>query len=128
LMSKKRNRLNQKGFTLIEIISVMIIMGVVASVSIQKFDLLSDTASQQALYSGIKELNIRESLTWTNLKISSAGYNRDEDLYLLIDTYLGDSYNWNPGPTIGGGTLHFKAHSKTLTRIASTETSAGKWE
>jgi prepilin-type N-terminal cleavage/methylation domain-containing protein len=127
-MSKKRNRLNQKGFTLIEIISVMIIMGVVASVSIQKFDLLSDTASQQALYSGIKELNIRESLTWTNLKISSAGYNRDEDLYLLIDTYLGDSYNWNPGPTIGGGTLHFKAHSKTLTRIASTETSAGKWE
>jgi prepilin-type N-terminal cleavage/methylation domain-containing protein len=127
-MSKKRDRLNQKGFTLIEIISVMIIMGVVASVSIQKFDLLSDTASQQALYSGIKELNIRESLTWTNLKISSAGYNRDEDLYLLIDTYLGDSYNWNPGPTIGGGTLHFKAHSKTLTRIASTETSAGKWE
>jgi prepilin-type N-terminal cleavage/methylation domain-containing protein len=127
-MSKKRNRLNQKGFTLIEIISVMIIMGVVASVSIQKFDLLSDTASQQALYSGIKELNIRESLTWTNLKISSAGYNRDEDLYLLIDTYLGDSYNWNPGPTIGGGTLHFKAHSKTLTRIASTQTSAGKWE
>jgi len=106
----------------------MIIMGVVASVSIQKFDLLSDTASQQALYSGIKELNIRESLMWTNLKISNAGYNRDEDLYLLIDTYLGDSYNWNPGPTIGGGTLHFKAHSKTLTRIASTETSAGKWE
>jgi prepilin-type N-terminal cleavage/methylation domain-containing protein len=127
-MSKKRDRLNQKGFTLIEIISVMIIMGVVASVSIQKFDLLSDTASQQALYSGIKELNIRESLMWTNLKISNAGYNRDEDLYLLIDTYLGDSYNWNPGPTIGGGTLHFKAHSKTLTRIASTETSAGKWE
>lgn len=127
-MSKKRDRLNQKGFTLIEIISVMIIMGVVASVSIQKFDLLSDTASQQALYSGIKELNIRESLTWTNLKISSAGYNRDEDLYPLIDTYLGDSYNWNPGPTISGGTLHFKAHSKTLTRIASTETSAGKWE
>ena len=127
-MCKKSDGLNQKGFTLIEIISVMIIMGVVASVSIQKFDLLSETASQRALYSGIKELNIRESLTWTNLKISSAGYNRDEDLYLLIDTYLGDSYNWNPGPTIGGGTLHFKAHSKTLTRIASTETSAGKWE
>jgi prepilin-type N-terminal cleavage/methylation domain-containing protein len=127
-MSKKRDRLNQQGFTLIEIISVMIIMGVVASVSIQKFDLLSDTAGQRALYSGVKELNIRESLTWTNLKISSAGYIRDEDLYPLIDTNLGDSYNWNPGPTIGGGTLYFKAHSKTLTRIASTQTSAGKWE
>ena len=127
-MSKKLDRLNQKGFTLIEIISVMIIMGVVASVSIQKFDLLSDTASQQALYAGIKELNIRESLTWTNLKISTVGYSRDEDLYSLIDTNLGGGYNWNPGPTIGGGTLHFKSHSKALTRISSTEASAGRWQ
>jgi prepilin-type N-terminal cleavage/methylation domain-containing protein len=127
-MSKKLDGLNQKGFTLIEVISVMIIMGVVASVSIQKFDLLSDTASQQALHSGIKELNIRESLTWTNLKISNAGYTNDEELYPLIDTKLGGGFKWNPEPTIGGGTLYFKAHSKTLTRIASTETSAGKWE
>jgi len=127
-MSKKPDGLNQKGFTLIELISVMIIMGVAASVSIQKFDLLSDTASQRALYSGIKELNIRESLTWTNLKISSAGYTTDEDLFPLIDKNLGGGYIWNPGPTIGGGTLHFRTHSKTLTRVASTETSAGKWE
>jgi prepilin-type N-terminal cleavage/methylation domain-containing protein len=128
LMCEKPNGLNQKGFTLIELISVMIIMGVVASVSIQKFDLLSDTANQQALHSAVKELNIRESLTWTNLKISSPGYTNDEDLFPLIDTELGGGYNWNPGPTIGGGTLHFRAHSKTLTRIASTETSAAKWE
>lgn len=127
-MSKKLDVSDQKGFTLIELISVMIIMGVVASVSIEKFDLLSDTASQQALYSGIKELNIRESLTWTNLKISSAGYTRDEDLYLLIDTDLGGRFSWNPGPTISGGTLYFRAYSKSLTRIASTETAAGKWE
>ncbi|MEJ2101605.1 MAG: prepilin-type N-terminal cleavage/methylation domain-containing protein [Desulfobacterales bacterium] len=127
-MSKKRVGLNQKGFTLIELISVMIIMGVVASVSIQKFDLLSDTASQQALYSGIKELNIRESLTWTNLKISNTGYSNDEELYPLIDTDLGSSYKWNPGPAIGGGTLHFRSHSKALTRVPSTEKSAAKWE
>lgn len=127
-MSKKPNGLNQKGFTLIEIISVMIIMGVVASVSIEKFDLLSDTASQQALYSGIKELNIRESLTWTNVKISNAGYTSDEDLFSLIDMDLGGGLVWNPAPDIDGGTLYFRTLSKTLTRIASTETSAGKWE
>ena len=127
-MSKKRAGLNQKGFTLIELISVMIIMGVVASVSIQKFDLLSETASQQALYLGIKELNIRESLTWTNLKISNTGYTNDDDLYPLIDTDLGAGYKWNPGPSISGGTLHFRAHSKTLTRVPSTEKSAAKWE
>ena len=127
-MSKKRAGLNQKGFTLIELISVMIIMGVVASVSIQKFDLLSETASQQALYLGIKELNIRESLTWTNLKISNTGYTNDDDLYPLIDTDLGGGYKWNPGLSISGGTLNFKAYSKTLTRVPSTEKSAAKWE
>lgn len=127
-MSKKLAGLNQKGFTLIELISVLIIMGVVASVSIEKFDLLSDTASQQALYTGIKELNIRESLTWTNLKISNTGYTTDDELYPLIDTNLGVGYKWETGPSIGGGTLSFKSHSKTLTRIASTEKSAGKWE
>ena len=49
--------LNQKGFTLIELVSVMIIMGVVASVSIQKFDIVSNTANERALITGIKELN-----------------------------------------------------------------------
>ena len=127
-MSKKPDGLNQKGFTLIEIISVMIIMGVAASVSIQKFDLLSETANHQALHSGIKELNIRESLIWTNLKISSAGYTTDEDLFPLIETNLGSGYSWDPGPAISGGTLHFRTHSKTLTRVASTETSSGRWE
>ena len=53
-MSKKRDRLNQRGFTLIELISVMIIMGVVASVSIKKFDILSTTAGEKALNLGIK--------------------------------------------------------------------------
>jgi len=47
----------QHGFTLIEMISVMIIMGVVASVAIQKFDMLSDTAAEQAL-----SVDLRRSL------------------------------------------------------------------
>jgi prepilin-type N-terminal cleavage/methylation domain-containing protein len=36
---------NRKGFTLIELMAVMVIMGVMVSVAIKKFDLLSDTAS-----------------------------------------------------------------------------------
>jgi prepilin-type N-terminal cleavage/methylation domain-containing protein len=117
-MSKKLNGLNQNGFTLIELISVMIIMGVVASVSIQKFDIVSDTASERALYEGIKELNIRESLVWSN------------NLYLLLDTNLGASYVWAPNPPdrLAGGTLSFKSVSIALNRQESTTSSAGKWE
>jgi prepilin-type N-terminal cleavage/methylation domain-containing protein len=127
-MGKKRDCLNQKGFTLIELISVMIIMGVVASVTIQKFDVVSDTAGVRALHLGIKELNIRESLTWSNIKISADGYTNDADLFRLVDTKLSDGYHWDPGPDIlAGGTLHFKGNSIALNRQQSTETSAGKW-
>lgn len=129
-MSKKLKGLNQKGFTLIELISVMIIMGVVASVSIQKFDIVSDTANERALYTGIKELNIRESLVWSNIKISSEGYSTDEELYGPVISNLGSIYKWNPDPPdrLEGGTLSFRSASKTLNRQESTQSSAGKWE
>ena len=130
-MRKKMDCLNQKGFTLIELISVMIIMGVVASVSIQKFDIVSDTAGERALHLGIKELNIRESLTWSNIKISLDGYTNDADLWSLVvtDLDLGGKYLWGPGPHItDGGTLHFKSHTIALNRQPSTTSAAGKWE
>ena len=129
-MSKKFDCRNQKGFTLIELISVMIIMGVVASVSIKKFDIVTDTATERALHLGIKELNIRESLTWSNIKISTDGYTTDADLYLLVKptTNLGGKYHWNPGPDSDGGTLHFNSQSIALNRQQSTASTAGKWE
>ena len=128
-MRKKRNGLNQKGFTLIELISVMIIMGVLASVSIQKFEFVSDTASERALYAGIKELNVREHLVWSNLKVSNDGYSTDADLFQDLNTHLGAGYEWGPGePDETGGTLSFNSASKTLNRQESTPTSAGKWE
>lgn len=129
-MSKRFNGLNQNGFTLIELISVLIIMGVVTSVSIQRFDLVSDSASERVLHAGIKELNIRESLIWTNIKISLDGFTTDEDIYTAVDTNLGSGFEWNPDPPNRetGGTLTFKSASMALNRQESTETSAGKWE
>jgi prepilin-type N-terminal cleavage/methylation domain-containing protein len=129
-MSKRLDGLNQKGFTLIELISVMIIMGVVVSVSIRRFDLLSDSASQSVLHAGVKELNIRESLIWTNSKISLEGYTNDETVFAAVDTKLGSGYTWNPDPPdrVSGGTLTFKSASRTLNRQESTQSAAGRWD
>jgi len=128
-MSKKMSCLNQKGFTLIELISVMIIMGVVASVSIQKFDIVSETASEQALQLAVKELNIRESLTWSQMKISADGYTTDEELYELVDKNLDGKYLWTSGPNrTAGGTLQFQSKSLTLSRQESTPIGAGRWQ
>ncbi len=126
-MKKGSHNLNQKGFTLIELISIMIILGVLGSVVIQKFELLSDTAGARALTTGVKELNVRESMVWTNMKISSVGYTTDEDVFAIVDKNLGAKYKWNSGPTQDGGTLHFENQSIGLTRAYSNSTSAARW-
>ncbi len=126
-MVKKVWQKNQQGFTLIEMTSIMIIMGVLGSVVIQKFDILSDTAAEQAVKAGVRELNVRESLTWTDIKISSVGWTNDDEVFAKVDTDLGTDYKWNPGPTVDGGTFHFKSKPKALDRSHSTSISAGNW-
>jgi prepilin-type N-terminal cleavage/methylation domain-containing protein len=132
-MRKRFSCLNQKGFTLIEMISVMIIMGVVASVSIQKFNVVTDNAHEQALITGIKELNVREALIWSNIKISTDGYTNDENLWTLMQekSYLdlGTDYVWSPEVPgrLTGGTLSFKTASRSLNRQESTELVPGRW-
>jgi prepilin-type N-terminal cleavage/methylation domain-containing protein len=132
-MRKKFSCLNQKGFTLIEMISVMIIMGVVASVSIQKFNVVTDNAHEQALITGIKELNVREALIWSNIKISTDGYTNDDYLWTLMQekSYLdlGTDYVWNPKVPgrLAGGTLSFKTASRSLNRQESTDLVPGRW-
>jgi len=106
----------------------MIIMGVMSSVSIKKVDFITDTASTRALATEVKELNVRESLVWSNMKISNGGYTTDEDVFVALDKNLGAKLKWNPGPTIDGGTLHLESQSIVLNRTHSTTSAAGKWQ
>ena len=119
---------NQKGFTLIELLSVMIIMGVMGSVAVKKVDLITDTASAKALAVAVKELNVRESLVWSKIKISMDGYTTDADLFDALGKDLGVKFKWNPGPTIDGGTLHYESQLIVLNRTHSTTSAPGKWE
>jgi len=127
-MKKRFSLRNQKGFTLIELISVMIIMGVMSSIAVKKVDFITDTASARALDTAVKELNVRESLVWSNIKISNDGYTTDEDVFAALDKDLGAKLKWNPGPAIGGGTLHLESQSIVLNRTPSTTSAAGKWQ
>jgi prepilin-type N-terminal cleavage/methylation domain-containing protein len=120
----------EKGFTLLEIIAVMVILSILAAVAIPKYVSVDESARQRALDAGISELNGRETLTWSNEKISASGWISDEKTFGLIDKDLGTEYSWDSADPAdeSGGTLIFKeSSSANLNRTVSTYERPGSW-
>ncbi|MCD6153601.1 MAG: prepilin-type N-terminal cleavage/methylation domain-containing protein [Syntrophobacterales bacterium] len=65
---KKNPVRNQKGFTLIEIIAVLIILGILAAVAIPKYFDLQEDAAKAALRQAVAELVARDNLMWSKYK------------------------------------------------------------
>lgn len=118
---------NKKGFTLIEVVAVMVIMSLMASVSFKKLDLMSHTATDRVLESGLRELNTRETLVWSKIKLSDEGWINDMNVFSELDTNLGHDFKWTLEPNASGGILQFRSKSILLTRTASSNVSVGCW-
>ena len=119
----------QKGFTLLEIIAVLIILSVLAALAIPRYIDLDAGSRQKAIDAGIAELNGRENLTWSNLKISSTGWQDDATTFGMMITDLGAEYIWTAGPDASGGTIKFGPSGApvALNRSQSTDTRPGYW-
>lgn len=126
----KRNVLrDQRGFTLVEIIAVLILLGILAAVAVPRYMDLTTNAETRALQAGVAELNGRENMTWANIKLSTAGWGSDGAVYTAVDKDLGTDYTWDAGPLVTGGTLQYQTDGATqvLVRTASTTTTPGVW-
>jgi len=97
-----------RGFTLLELIVVLALLAILASVSVPKFIDLSANAAQKALQAGVAELNVRENLVWLNIKNSQIGWADDAAVFSQIDTDLGPNYHWSPTAEINGASCILK--------------------
>ena len=126
----KKAIFDSRGFTLIEIIAVLVLLGMLAALAIPKFINLDKNAKNRAIDSGISELNGRESLVWADAKVSVAEWQDDATLFATMDTSLGAAnYTWVVGPTAAGGSLSFQSGNPVnLIRTPSTALSPANWK
>ena len=126
MMKGKKLLHNQEGFTLVEIIAVLIILGILAAVAVPRYIDLERNAADRAIDAAISELNGRESLTWADAKISNTVYTTGTALDAFVqgmDTNLGDAYGWT-----GATSLQFRGGNPvTLTRSPADQTTPGRW-
>ncbi len=117
---------NNRGFTLIEILAVLLIVGVLAAVGVHKFMQLDNSAASVVLRDAVTKINTVEKQHWTNVKISE-GYKDDDQIFQLVKPDLIDLCNWQ-GISSTGGTINIKNHALQLQRVPSLMNQYAIWK
>lgn len=121
--------LNEKAFTLLEILAVLLIVGFLAAASLHRLDEITGKHKRMVVFAGVAELNCREKMLWANEKLSARGFQNDSELFRKMDSDLGKDYTWkHKKPSIDGGYLVFQeTMAFRLKRMASSDVSPGRW-
>lgn len=116
--------MNNKGFTLVEIMCVLVILGIILAIGVPTIINLNESAEEVGINMAMIDLNGREMKCWTEIKLGS---NWDEDKKVFDScSYDMPNYQWitlNPG----SGQIKFKETTISLNRKLSTASRPAEW-
>jgi len=121
---KKKLLKNEKGFTLIEIIAVIIIMGILAAVAVPKFFDMQEDAKRAALNGALSEAAARFNHAFARYILTNKLAPSNVAGILDTDEYLGDGAATGDGANIGdfGITWVKDGTSGLIITVTSAET------
>lgn len=99
-MKKKRLLRNEEGFTLIEIIAVLVILGILAAVAVPKYFDLQTKAREKAIYTALSELKVRVNQHFASQLLDGKVIADITYLAAGVGTGLGEDFEvttWDPG-------------------------------
>jgi len=94
---------DEKGFTLIEIIAVLVIMGILAAVAIPKFFDLQQRAREKAIYTAVSEMKVRINQSFASQLLDGVTVASIQYVAASVNTNLGKDFlisGWTPNATL----------------------------
>lgn len=117
---------NEDGYTMIELMGTMVIVGVLSAVAVKKSMAYIDLTDTVAKNQVVNELNVRSMQSWADRMITNPGFRSDQDVFDNLDKNL-SNVTWRSLSQNGG---QFEVGGKTysITRNPSTIERSARWE